>query len=308
MIISVCLNPSVDVALKLDKLHIGQINRTGEVLRVAGGKGNNVARVIKVLGEDITVVQLLGGADGEFIGRQLQRLGIISRSIAINQPTRRCIAIIDREAITEVRESGPVVNQEEYRRFKRLFTEQLSKAKLITASGSLPLGIGSQAYAELIKIAHHHKIPLYLDAKGEALRQGVAARPALVKINQTELAEWLGWQPDSDVSYWRALRQLQEQGIKIAIVSLGRQGMIANWAGSIYRVTVPDVAVVSTVGCGDAAMAGLAVGYLRNRESAATLRMAAAAGTAAALQAATGIIEFHQYQQLLDQVQVQLIS
>lgn len=304
MIVSICLNPSVDVALTIKKLKLGKINRTQNVIRVAGGKGNNVARITKILGEDTLVIEPVGGSDGQFICSELARLGIDYAIINITQPTRRCIAIIDEDFITEVRENGPTLTDEEYQQFINLYKQNIKKASVITASGSLPKGINNEAYADLIKIAQKHNVPFFLDAKAEALYNGIKAKPTLVKINETELAEWSGIKLNSIQQYINALSRIKKEGIEIAIVSLGEKGMLAYWKNKLYQVKVPLIKIKSTVGCGDATMAGIAVAYKQNLGIKQVLKLGAACGSAAAMQTATGIINLRDLEHLKAKIKI----
>ena len=286
MILSVCLNPSVDVAINTTDFYLGEINRVADVIRVAGGKGNNVARVLSVLGQAVVTLQPLGGSDGAFIKTELEALGIPCHMIPIGGMTRRCVAVHTEGGITtEIREVG----------------HQL-KAEIIIASGSLPNQMASDFYQRLIELAHQAKVPFCLDAKGEALKLGIEAQPFMVRINEHELAEYCGCIPTSKEEYFELIQAIRAKGVQVVVVSLGHEGLLANWQGQICQLTVPKVRVASTVGCGDAMMAGLVAAIKRGASLESALREGAAAGTAAAMQAATGVIDFADWQRILSEV------
>src|SRR6056297_1810290 len=155
MILSVCVNPSIDTVTRMDEFNINEINRTYNIKKVAGGKGNNTARVVKLLGGDVEVLNLIGGYEGQFIIDELKRLDIPVNFTKIKDDNRRCLAILaDNSQITELREAGPVVDSVEYDLFLKEFSKIISKYELVTISGSLPQGMTKNAYFDLVSIAN----------------------------------------------------------------------------------------------------------------------------------------------------------
>ena len=303
MILSVCLNPSVDVAINTTDFYLGEINRVADVIRVAGGKGNNVARVLSVLGQAVVTLQPLGGSDGAFIKTELEALGIPCHMIPIEGTTRRCVAVHTEGGITtEIREVGHQLSDDEQQKLLDAYFQQLQKAEIVIASGSLPKQMASDFYQRLIELAHQAKVPFCLDAKGEALKLGIEAQPFMVRINEHELAEYCGCIPTSKEEYFELIQAIRAKGVQVVVVSLGHEGLLANWQGQICQLTVPKVRVASTVGCGDAMMAGLVAAIKRGASPESALREGAAAGTAAAMQAATGVIDFADWQRILSEV------
>ncbi len=307
MILSVCLNPSIDTAIYVDEFTLGQINRSNKVVKVAGGKGNNTARIVKAMGEDVASFNLIGGYEGQFILEHLRSLDIKCHYNLIKGDNRRCIAILT-EPLTELREAGPEISIGEYRETLCKFSELVKDYKVITMSGSLPLGMPESIYHELIEIAKQEGVKVLLDAKSKALSLGIKAKPYLVKINEEELLEYMNQEKLSKLEVVEALKYIQSQGVKIAIVSLGENGMIANWQGNIYQVAVPEIKVVSPVGAGDAVLGALAVGISREHTVEKVLKSSAAMGSAAALKAATGEFCSGDYLKILEKIELSLLG
>jgi tagatose 6-phosphate kinase len=168
-----------------------------------------------------------------------------------------------------LREAGPFVDNEEYKLLIEKFSKIYHKYKLITISGSIPQNMNKNVYYDLVSIANKSKIKALVDAKGEVLEKVLEAKPFMIKINQCELSELVGKDITSEKDLIAALDDLIAKGIQVAIVSIGEKGLLANWQGVLYKVNVPQVKVVSTVGSGDAVLAGLSYGitkYLRCRK------------------------------------------
>jgi len=289
MILSVCVNPSIDTVTRMDEFLINEINRTDNIKKVAGGKGNNTARIIKSLGEEVEVLNLIGGYEGQFILDEFNKLNIFCNFVKIKNDNRRCLAILTSNGeITELREAGPFVDNEEYKLLIEKFSKIYNKYELITISGSIPQNMNKNIYYDLVSIANENKIKSLVDAKGEVLEKVLEAKPFMIKINQSELSELVGKDISSEKDLIAALDDLIAKGIQVAIVSIGEKGLLANWQGTVFKVSVPHIKVVSTVGSGDAVLAGLSYGMTNNLGVENTLKLGASMGTAAAMSAATG--------------------
>lgn len=305
MILSVCLNPSIDMVTEMDSFHLNLINRTYNIKKVAGGKGNNTARIIKALGGGVSVLNMIGGYEGQFILDEFAKLGIPCFYSEIAGDNRRCLAILTSDGqATELREAGPEVTEKEYELLLKKFEEIGNKRRIITMAGSLPQKLDKNAYFDLINIAHKQNNKVLLDAKGEALKRAIRGKPFMIKINEEELCEFLEKDVTEESEYIEALRNLEDDGIEVAIVSLGSKGMLANWQGQMYKVNVPQVKVSSTAGSGDAVLGGLAFGLANDMKIKDILIMGAALGTAAAMEAATGRYDDKNYRWVKQRVEV----
>lgn len=194
MILTITANPSVDMSYQLDKLNIDGVIRTDKVIKHAGGKGIHVGYVLHDLGADVVHSGFVGGKLGEFIEEGLEQRGQKSKFIKIKEPTRNCLAILHEGKQTEILEAGPTISQAEREEFIRKLDDISAGCSVISMSGSLPKGLDSSFYEEIIAYAKRHGIFVAVDTSGQTLKDVVNAKikPDLIKPNETEVADLLG--------------------------------------------------------------------------------------------------------------------
>ncbi|MBA4602333.1 hexose kinase [Thermoactinomyces mirandus] len=290
MICTITLNPSVDIRYEMDRFLPDQVNRVNRVSKTAGGKGLNVARVLRQLGEDVAASGFLGGSLGHFIRSELSRLGIHNGFVSIKGNTRNCIAIIHEGKQTEILESGPLVSKSESDQFLKWFSEFVPLVKVVTLSGSLPKGLAKDYYGKLIETANG--IPVLLDTNGELLKSTLAKanKPFLIKPNQDELADLLGGKPEKEEQIINALKAEIFAGIPWVVVTLGADGAIVKHGHACYRARMPRVDVKNPVGSGDSVLAGFAAGFARGLVEEKLVRFGLAMGVLNAMEEKTGYI------------------
>src|SRR5436305_8786304 len=194
-VLTVVLNAAVDTTLTIPgPLMVGETHKVRDVLKLPGGKGLNVARVLHTLGVPVHVTGLAGGPAGEFIRMGLAEVGIASTFLPIAGASRTCTAVVERDShrVTEIYEPGPTITDTEAQAFLDLYETLLPGALAVVLSGSLPPGLPDDYYALLLNRAHAADVPAILDTSGRAFHLGIAARPLLVKPNVTEAKQFLG--------------------------------------------------------------------------------------------------------------------
>ncbi|GGM15206.1 1-phosphofructokinase family hexose kinase [Dactylosporangium sucinum] len=249
MILTVTLNPALDLTYTVDALVPHATNRVRTVAERPGGKGLNVAGVLHALGEPVLATGLLGGPTGAHIQ------GLVdfpAAFVPIAGDSRRTVTIVDAADATGLWEPGPTVTGPEWAAFLDHFAALLPAADAVVLSGSLPKGLPPDAYAVLIRAAREQGVPTVLDTSGEPLHHGVGAAPDVVKPNEHELAA-LGRRPVDVIA----------AGVRAVVVSLGHRGLHAHTADGVWRVPPPAVVTGNPTGAGDACVAALARG-LRN--------------------------------------------
>ncbi|HTJ39631.1 MAG TPA: PfkB family carbohydrate kinase [Dactylosporangium sp.] len=189
MILTVTLNPALDLTYAVDELRPHATHRVRAVHERPGGKGLNVASVLHSQGEPVLATGLLGGSVGAAVQSLVDAAGLPSAFVPIAGETRRTVTIAHGGDATGLWEPGPFVTAAEWSAFLSCYGSLLSRASVVTLSGSLPRGVPADAYAALILAARARGVPCVLDASGEALRLGLAAGPDLIKPNAAELAE-----------------------------------------------------------------------------------------------------------------------
>ena len=290
MILTVTPNATVDKTYRVDDFQLNQVHRPQQTLTVAGGKGINVARVYRTLGGDALATGFLGGEQGRIVARELAREDIAGDFVGVAGETRVCIAIVDptNGTQTEVNERGPNVTLNEVNALRDKFSRLLSQQPFdfVVLSGSLPPDAPDTLYAELIAIARTANVPAVLDASGDALRQGIAARPWLVKPNQFELQALLNRPIVSEAEILGAARELHQSGIAHVIASRGAQGAVYVGDSGRWQAVPPQIEFASAVASGDSFVAAFLWAWQfgeKPQDPETALRLATGAGAANAM-------------------------
>ena len=291
MIVTVTLNLALDVTYRVPRLTPGATHRVAVDQR-AGGKGVNVARVVRTLGEDAVVCGFAGGGTGRLALAELESAGIPARATAIGGETRRNVAVVDTQAgeATGFWEPGPAVTDAEWATLLRDVEGELRGARALVLSGSLPAGVPGDAYAVLCERAALAGVPVVLDADGDALRLGLAGTPEVVKPNREELATVTA---TADVREGAA--RLRELGARSVVASLGADGLVAVTEEGSWRARPAHPAAGNATGAGDAVVAALALGLARNRPWPERLAEAVALSSAAVAAPLAGSFDDDEY-------------
>jgi len=297
MIICVSANPAIDRRLRIDQLRIGKVNRAVSVKAFAGGKAAHVAMAARALGERAVWVGFLGGSTGEILERQLKGLGVEVVAVCTTEPTRSNDEIIDDAGnVTEILEPGGLITGSELESFYQACGEQFAEAGRgfqSVFSGSLPPGVPDTLYSDLTDAARSAGGNVILDASGPALSKGLSAGPDLIKPNIDEAGNLAGFAINDEASAMAAAERFIAAGAVNVAISMGASGIF--WSGSNHErfsiAVPPSVEPVSTVGSGDAAVAGFAVAAVRGLDEVGSLRLAVACGTANCLASLPGQID-----------------
>lgn len=306
-ILTVTLNPAIDVRYNVENMRIGEVNRTKHIEKTAGGKGINVSRVINQLGGDVTATGIVGGFTGKLFLSKLNAGNIKNDFLETSYETRTCIAVIDKDikGITEFLESAEGTT-EDFEKFMEKYVSILEneKVEIVCGSGSLLKGIGKDAYNPLIEEAHKRGIKFILDTSGESLVKGMEAKPFLIKPNQEELEDITGKKFNNLSEVVEAAKELVKTGIQVVMVTLGGDGAILVTDKVVYKGTFPKVEIKNTVGSGDSTIAGMAFGLSKEMELKEYFRLAVACGTTNAMLDSTGNIDLDILKDILEKITV----
>ncbi|MFE2759890.1 1-phosphofructokinase family hexose kinase [Streptomyces halstedii] len=304
MILTVTLNTALDLTYSVPALVPHTSHRVGEMSERPGGKGVNVARVLRLLGHDTVVTGFAGGATGAVLRDLLAALPHrpADALVEVAGSTRRTVAVVDRATgdTTQLNEPGPHIGPDEWDAFLRTYRELLDGADAVALCGSLPPGIHVGAYADLIRIARSAGVPALLDTSGEPLRRGIAARPDLVKPNADELAQLTGAREPL-----RATRDARRRGAHSVVASLGADGLLAVTPDGIWRAAPPAPVRGNPTGAGDSAVAGLLSGLAEGLDWPGRLARAVSLATATVLAPTAGEFDHTVYEELLPRVTVE---
>jgi 1-phosphofructokinase len=306
MIFTVTLNPSLDRTLSVPKLHPGAIHRARLLREDLGGKGINVSRNLQTLGIPSRILGFAGGRNGEALRTGLFAKGFEASFVNIDAEIRQNITLLDESSgqYTKINELGPEISAQHIASLKELVVQSVQPGDLWALCGSLPPGAPPELYARLIQWVQARKGLAFLDTSGSALRSGLSARPFAIKINTEEAGELLGRRLEGDQAALEAARALQAQGIPLVVLTRGAQGLVLALGDGTVIAIPPPVPALSSVGAGDAALAGLLWGVSEQSDLITLSRRAVACGTAAAMQEGTGIGEVGLIQKLLAEVEI----
>jgi 1-phosphofructokinase family hexose kinase len=312
-IVCVSANPAMDRRLRFHSLALGRINRAKSAEANAGGKAAHVAMAAHALGARVAWFGFLGGPTGEEYARKLRELDIEIVPTRTKASTRMNLELLeDSGRITEVLEPGGRPEPREMRQMLRDCARALRRkwrGALVVVSGSLPLGVSASFYRSLIAAATSAGSRVFLDTSGDALRESLSSRPAFVKPNLEEVEALLGQKLTSQAAIVEAARELIERGAQSAAVSLGAEGLV--WleerGGPAWFARPPRLRPISTVGCGDATVAGFALAAVKGMSGEAAIKLASACGAANCLAEAPGRVSSKDVKLLMPRVKVHRI-
>ncbi|MGQ7959595.1 1-phosphofructokinase [Pseudomonas sp. SP16.1] len=302
-ILTLTLNPALDLTLRLDQLQPGAVNRCQGFASHAAGKGLNVAQVLADLGHGLSVAGFLGRANAAPFEALMHRRGFHDLFVRVPGETRSNIKLAEADGrITDLNGPGPQVEAEHLDRLLDELDPLLAGHDAIVVAGSLPRGVSPEWFAGLLRRLRASGVPLAVDSSGAALSAALGVAPWLIKPNEEELAEACG----SDLA--GAVRRLRAQGIEHVLLSRGAAGVDWHGPGIALRAVPPRVEVASTVGAGDSLLAASLHGLLCAWPAERTLRLATAVAAQAVTQVGFGIHDREQLARLEAAVQLQSLE
>jgi 1-phosphofructokinase/tagatose 6-phosphate kinase len=309
VIVTVTLNAAFARTITVPNFQRGQRHRASAGLPLAGGKGINVARALKLMGAPVVATGLAGGQAGLRIVERLTAESILNDFVRIEGESRTTTAVVDptSNAYTEINEWGPAVRPEELETLREKLDYLSQGADLVVFAGSLPRDVEEEFYGDAIRDLARHHIPSALDCEGEPLRLGVHAEPFLVSPNQREAEALVGQEFHDDEDFQMGLDQIAEMGARNVLITteFGCFALLREERSTRrYRVEAPSVEPVSAVGAGDTLLAAFLAAHVAGRSHEDALRAAVAAGAASTLELGAGIFDPRQAARLQAGVKV----
>ncbi|HEY8429350.1 MAG TPA: 1-phosphofructokinase [Sandaracinaceae bacterium] len=308
MILTLTLNPAVDETVWIDRLEPGSVHRVADAHLDPAGKGINVSRMADRLGCATMAFGLVGGDAGDMIEKALGAEGVQHYFVRVPGETRINFTVVERGGrASSFYGPGPHVPAEALASLERVLERWLAVGSVLVLAGSLPRGVGAGAYATYVRMAREAGVRVVLDTSGDALREGVAARPDLIKPNVREAEELLDRSLGDDAAILGAARELAAR-VRTVVISMGARGAICVRGGEAWRVHTPVVERRSTVGPGDSMVAGMAVALARGAGVEAALALGTAAGAATAAASGTALGSAEDVRSILPRVRVERIE
>jgi len=308
-VLTVTLNPALDLTVQLPALRLGEVNRSESLQVHAAGKGLNVAQVLAHLGHQLTVTGFLGEGNPQAFEQLFAARGFTDEFVRVAGETRSNLKLAEADGrVTDINGPGLAVSEGQCDELLARLQRLAPAHDLVVVAGSLPRGIDSQWFVELLQTLKGLGVRVALDTSGAALRDGLAAAPWLIKPNEEELAEARDVELTESAALTAEARRLQGEGIEHVVVSLGANGVSWFTAGAALHAQPPKVQVVSTVGAGDSLLAGMLHGLLVGWPAERTLAHATAIAAQAVGQVGFGITDTAQLAELQAGVRLQPLS
>lgn len=289
-VLTVTLNPALDLTVQLPSLRLGQVNRSDSLQVHAAGKGLNVAQVLADLGHQLTVTGFLGEGNPQAFEQLFAARDFADEFVRVPGETRSNIKLAEAGGqVTDINGPGLMVSEAHCAELLARLERLAPVHDLVVVAGSLPRGIASQWFVQLLNTLKALGVRVALDTSGDALREGLSASPWLIKPNEEELAEAGGIALNKSSELTAEARRLQAQGIEHVVVSQGANGVSWFSPNLALHAIPPKVQVVSTVGAGDSLLAGMLHGLLEGWPAERTLTHATAIAAQAVGQVGFGI-------------------
>jgi 1-phosphofructokinase family hexose kinase len=310
MILTVTLNAAIDRTVAVPNFRLGHRHRAVESRTVAGGKGINVARALKLLGRPVIAAGFAGGPTGTRLLEQLREEAVLTDFTRIAAETRINLAVIDPTSgeQTEINERGPAVSPEEVEVFVERLRYLADGAELCVLAGSLPPGAGEDLYARLVKDLGDCGVAVVLDAEGDAMLAGLRAGASIVTPNEREAEELVGQEFADRDDLVHGLSELVRLGAAEAAITRPDGCVAAVGEGAEQRfleVRTESLEPVSTVGSGDAFLAGYVAARYEGRPAGECLAYGVACGAESTQHFGAGVVDINQVERLLGEVHVQ---
>ena len=309
MIITVTLNAAIDKTLAVPNFQLGRRHRSTDQRTVAGGKGVNIARTLKTLGQPVIATGLAGGSTGTRISEQLTGEAILSDFVRIKEESRTSTAVIDPTSgvQTEINERGPLATEAELALFKDKLLYLAKGADICVFAGSLPRGVGNQIYAELVSELSSLGVTTVVDAEGEPMELALRAGPDLVSPKAAEAEGLVGHEFRDAQEHVQALRELCELGAREALITHADGCYAIVGRGHerhLYDVTAEPLEAVSAIGSGDVFLAGYLSARYRERPFEECLRFGVACGAESTQHFGAGMVDPREVDRIASEVTI----
>jgi len=309
MIITVTLNAAIDKTLEVPNFRLGRRHRSVEQTTMAGGKGVNVARALKHLGQPVIATGMAGGPTGTRIVEQLTEEHILNDFVRIRDESRTNTAVSDPTTgeQTEINERGPSVSEHEVELFSDKLLYLARGAQIVVFAGSLPRHVDADVYALLIRELHRLGVATIVDTEGDPLHHAVRAEPSVVSPNILEAEELVGHEFNDDEDRLIAVREMCELGAREAIMT-APDGCFAHvvddGAAALFRLRTEPREARSAVGSGDAFLAGYVAARYSGSAPGDCLRFGVACGAESTQHIGAGVIDPREVERLVDEIDV----
>jgi 1-phosphofructokinase family hexose kinase len=313
MIITVTLNAAIDKSLSVPNFRLGRRHRTVEQRTIAGGKGVNIARTLKALGQPVIATGFAGGATGTHIVEQLTEEAILNDFVRIREESRTNTSVQDPTTgqQTEINERGPSVSESEVELFRDKLLYLARGAAIVVFAGSLPPGVETDIYASLIGDLERMEVTTVIDTDGEPLRLAVRAEPDVVSPNVLEAEELVGHEFAGEQERSLVVREIAALGPREVIMTLpdGCFGhVLVDGQPRLKRARIEPREPIAKSGSGDAFLAGYLTARYEGRAPDQCLRFGVACGAESTGRLGAGLIDPREARRLMGDVELSVVE
>jgi 1-phosphofructokinase family hexose kinase len=313
MIITVTLNAAIDKSLVVPNFKLGRRHRTVEQRTMAGGKGVNIARTLKALGQPVIATGFAGGATGTHIVEQLTEESILNDFVRIREESRTNTSVLDPTTgeQTEINERGPAVSEREVELFQDKLLYLARGAAIVVFAGSLPRGVEPDLYASLVKDLQRLDVVVVVDTDGEPLRQAVRAEPDVISPNVLEAEELVGHEFSTEEERLLSVAEIAALGPREVIVTLPdgcAAQVLVDGQRRLKRARIEFREPTGKRGSGDAFLAGYLAARYEGRVPDQCLRFAVACGAESTARLGAGLIDAREARRLMGDVELSLLD
>lgn len=282
MIYTVTFNPSLDYIVSMNSFEMGMTNRTTGEQMLPGGKGINVSIVLSNLGIKNTALGFTAGFTGDQIEREVQKMGLLTDFIHINEGISRINVKLKDYDGTEINGMGPRIDAVHVNElFQKL--DQLKADDVLILAGSIPKSMPDSIYSDILERLQKKDVLFIVDATKDLLLNVLQYRPFLIKPNNHELGEIFGVTLNTREEVVPYAKKLQEKGARNVLVSMSGQGaVLLDEKNVVHMLAAPEGRLVNAVGAGDSMVAGFVAGWTEKKDYDHAFRMGIAAGSASA--------------------------
>ncbi len=309
MIITLTPNTGIDYTLQVPSFQLNSTIRANDSAWGMGGKATDASWILGKLGIPNRALGFAAGPHGFRMEKMLRERGVETDFVQVEGETRlNTVVVVPGGGQSTITSSSLKVSAEHALEFVAKYQSVLKSASCVVMGGSLPEGLPLEFYAEAIERAHEHEVPVIFDSSGPSLLAGIKSRPDLIKPNQTELGELLGYVPSSREDVRQAAQKLHAEYGSNVIVTLGSEGAIAQFGDDSYFVHPISIPVVSSAGAGDGVLAGIALAYARGESLEYGLQHGFALAGAVLQTLGTADFRVEDYEALLPQIRIEKID
>jgi len=286
-IITITLNPAFDIHCKVENLQLYKENYVSSYMKHAGGKGINISRALTHFGVDNTALCVVGTSGGEEFLKALDADSMKYNYVVTDGRIRENITLHSDSKETRISFEGFELNKECIEKIYAMIEKEKNDNLFVTFTGRLSKGITNKEAVELLSKIKMLGAKIIVDCNSLTRDELLEIKPFLIKPNEQEVSQLSGCEIKAADEAINVARRLQNGGVENVIISLGSQGMVFCGACGEYKISVPDITPISTIGAGDSTIAGFIAGLAMGKSMHDTLKLAAAFGTAACFEGGT---------------------